>query len=89
MANGDKSVDWRAVGGLIALLVGLFTVTNFLVEDKIDSKIQSHSITTEAIHNKNMTEIQSDISSLKKGQENLEDRTERIEDKIDRLLEER
>jgi FtsZ-binding cell division protein ZapB len=79
MANGNRTFDWRAVAGFVALLVGIFTLTNFLTTDKIDSKIQSHSIQTEATHQRDLIVIKEDIASLKKGQSNLEKTTERLE----------
>ena len=85
MANGDKNFDWRAVGAFVALVIGLFTVTNFLTNDKIDSKIQQHSISTEAIHQQGITKIKEDIAGLKKGQDVLEKQNERIIEKLDEL----
>ena len=77
--NGNKSFDWRAVGAFVALLIGIFTLTNYLTNDKIDSKIQNHSIQTEAVHQRDLIIIKEDISSLKKGQGNLEKTTDRLE----------
>lgn len=85
MANGDRNFDWRAVGAFVALVIGLFTITNFLTSDKIDSKIQQHSISTEAIHQQSIVKIKEDIASLKKGQENLEKQNERIIEKLDNI----
>lgn len=79
MANGNKAFDWRAVGAFVALLIGIFTLTNFLTADKIDSKIQQHSIATEAEHQKAIIKIKEDIASLKKGQENVKESTDRLE----------
>lgn len=87
MANGSKSFDWRAVAGFVALLVGLFTITGYLVDDKVDSKIQSHANQTEAIHQQNITKIKEDIAALKKGQANLELQNQRILEKLDRISE--
>lgn len=77
--NGNKSFDWRAVAGFVALLVGMFTVTNFLTSDKIDSAVQKHSIETEATHQRDFVIIKEDIAALKKGQSNLESTTDRLE----------
>lgn len=85
MANGNRAFDWRAVGAFVALLIGMFTLTNFLTNDKIDSKVQQHSISTEATHQRDITVIKEDIASLKKGQENLEKQNERILQKLDTL----
>ena len=87
MANGSRSFDWRAVAGFVALLVGLFTITNFLTDDKIDSRIQQHSIKTEETHQRDISKIREDIAGLKKGQDNLERQNERILEKLDRISE--
>jgi FtsZ-binding cell division protein ZapB len=79
MANGNRTFDWRAVAGFVALLIGMFTLTNFLTNDKIDSKIQGHAIETEATHQRDFIIIKEDIASLKKGQANLEKTTDRLE----------
>lgn len=83
MANGNRAFDWRAVGAFVALLIGMFTLTNFLTNDKIDSKVQQHSISTEAIHQSEIVKIREDIAGLKKGQDNLEKQNERILQKLD------
>lgn len=85
MTNGNKIFDWRAVGVFVALFIGLFTLAGYLTDDKIDSRIQQHSIETEATHQKDVTKIKEDIASLKKGQENLENQNERILRKLDEL----
>lgn len=85
MTNGNKIFDWRAVAGFVALLIGFFTLTGYLTDDKIDSRIQKHSIETEATHQRNVVEIREDIASLKKGQENLERQNDRILSKLDEL----
>jgi hypothetical protein len=77
--NGNKAFDWRAVGAFVALLIGLFTLTGYLTDDKIDSKIQRHSIETEATHQRELIIIKEDIASLKKGQQNVEKTTDRLE----------
>ena len=85
MTNGSKAFDWRAVAGFVALLIGLFTLTGYLTDDKIDSKIQKHSIETEATHQKDVIIIKEDIAYLKKGQESLERQNDRILKKLDEL----
>ena len=84
--NGNKAFDWRAVGAFVALLIGIFTLTNYLTNDKIDSKIQQHSIQTESIHQRDLVIIKEDIAGLKKGQENVEKTTDRLEKQNQEIL---
>jgi len=86
MTRGDSQFDWRAVGALVALLVGLFTVTNFLTNDKIDSKVQQHEISTEQLHQKEITEIKEDIATLTATQQSILKTTDRLEKQNDQIL---
>ncbi len=71
MMKSDSQIDWRAVGALVALLVGLFTLTNFLTNDKIDSKVQQHEISTEAKHNSEISELKQDVAVIGTRQESI------------------
>jgi hypothetical protein len=75
----NSELDWRAVGTIVALLVGMFTLTTFLTDDKINSAVQKHSIETEATHARDFVIIKEDIASLKTSQKNVKETTERLE----------
>ena len=62
MTRTDGSLDWRAVGAIAVFLVALFTVTNFLTNDKIDSKVQIHEIKTESEHQREIASIKREIA---------------------------
>lgn len=86
MVRSDSQFDWRAVGALVALLVGLFTVTNFLTNDKIDSKVQQHEISTEAQHQRDISGIKEDLATVTAIQQNLTKTTDRLEEQNKLIL---
>jgi len=71
MYKADGSLDWRAVSAFVALLVGLFAVTGYLTDDKIDSKVQQHEIITETKHSIETMELKREIAVIGTRQESL------------------
>ena len=71
MYKANGSLDWRAVGAFVALLVGLFAVTGYLTDDKIDSKVQQHEIITETKHGIETMELKREIAVIGTRQESL------------------
>jgi len=87
MTRTDGSLDWRAVGAIAVFLVALFTVTNFLTNDKIDSKVQIHEIKTEAVHQKEVADIKREISELREEVAVIGTRQESVLGSVDDLKE--
>ena len=85
MYRANGSLDWRAVGAVVALLIGVFTLTGYLTDDKIDSKVQQHELRTETKQAEDMAEIKQTVSALQARQEMLIQQNEIIIRKIDRL----
>jgi len=71
MTKADGSLDWRAVSAIAVFLVAMFTVTSFLTDDKIDSKVQQHEIITEGKRNEEITSIKEDLATVRARQESM------------------
>jgi len=71
MTKADGSLDWRAVSAIAVFLVAMFTVTSFLTDDKIDSKVQQHEIITEGKRNEEITSIKEDLATVRTRQESM------------------
>ena len=82
--NGNwlKIASLSAVGGLIVVILTIFSFAGGAVDEKIDNKIIAHEAETELVHQKDVSEIKQDIAVMKEQNKQIVDDIEEIKELI-------